>query len=325
MGWLFGGSKGNLKKRQFLKATMTNLDKSQLVRATIEKLYVSWAYHTPHETKLKLGDKFEIAVWSFLERRDEHRAILEAYLKDFDEIELRSFVSEPSFERSENRPNELNSLLEAAFKALEPYNEYLRIGSGLLPEYLPDYKMWGMRDRFEAKELTWLSIGFEPTNDLINGKVFDHYHNVKKVDALVVKEAERRREIIKRSSTLELGNWSSTSGDLAYDWLNSIDLTVPEGFKEMLLVSATRLNKYQTAKKDKDLGKKNDVMDPRALRSASRLIAAMAMDGYGWQTPDKRSPIPGELEAVCDRLGLPVSRETILKYLRTGSAQLPKK
>ena len=59
--------------------------------------------------------------------------------------------------------------------------------------------------------------------------------------------------------------------------------------------------------------------DPREVRSLARLLTAIAIEEYGYQPSALRSPIPKEMESICDRQGLSVTRDTILKFLRLGA------
>lgn len=49
----------------------------------------------------------------------------------------------------------------------------------------------------------------------------------------------------------------------------------------------------------------------------------MAVDGYGYIPTASRSPLPKEIEGVLDRLGIPVSDDTIRKWLKEAAEQLP--
>lgn len=56
----------------------------------------------------------------------------------------------------------------------------------------------------------------------------------------------------------------------------------------------------------------------------AKLLVAIAIEQFGYDPGSKRSPIPTELEDVAARLGLELSHDTILKYLRLGAQHLPK-
>jgi len=48
----------------------------------------------------------------------------------------------------------------------------------------------------------------------------------------------------------------------------------------------------------------------------------MAMDGYGYKPTALRSSIPGEIEGALDRLGIPVSDDTIRQKLKEAAELL---
>ena len=107
---------------------------------------------------------------------------------------------------------------------------------------------------------------------------------------------------------------SRLSADRLLDWIVESEFPTTEAFIGVLKRAGERTN-LRTSSKNGD----NEKLDKREVATVAKVITALAIDGYGYQPNSKRSPIPGELEGVCDRLGLSVSRETILKYLRMGS------
>ena len=141
------------------------------------------------------------------------------------------------------------------------------------------------------------------------------------LDPLVGTAAATRLDIINRSKTLEVWGHMSATGVAAFRWFNSIELAAPVGFLRMLTAANDRARAVGPNGKTGAASVETSA-DPRAIRTVSKLVAAMAIDGYGGEPKDNRSPIPGQLEAECDRLGLSVFRETILKCLRIGIAQI---
>lgn len=53
-----------------------------------------------------------------------------------------------------------------------------------------------------------------------------------------------------------------------------------------------------------------------------KMIYGMAVDGYGYSPEQAKSPIPAQLQAVLDILGIPVTNETILEKLKEGQQVL---
>ncbi len=73
----------------------------------------------------------------------------------------------------------------------------------------------------------------------------------------------------------------------------------------------------------KDDGKVSDKsLEGREIASMSKLLTAIAITEYGYDTQNRRSPIQREIQELADLLGLSVSQDTIRKYLRTGAKYL---
>lgn len=56
--------------------------------------------------------------------------------------------------------------------------------------------------------------------------------------------------------------------------------------------------------------------NPKSTNTLLKMIAVMAIDGYGYKPKENKSKIPGEISAGADILGVPISSETVLKWLR---------
>lgn len=52
------------------------------------------------------------------------------------------------------------------------------------------------------------------------------------------------------------------------------------------------------------------------INSLLKIIAVMAVDGYGYDVHQERSPIPKQLSEAADSFGVSVSDKTIRKYLK---------
>lgn len=301
---------------------MEHEQKLALIRAAVENHLGDFAYYETDEVKIKLGRTFENAVWKFLDRTGKWRDAFEGEFTEMSQEELEYYGSPQSRKADATISEGIRDLREAAFREIGKVHRYFLIAIGFYPQYLPDYEVWSMRDSFEPSELKWLSIGFCPTHQLITGNA-TYPDKGEKRDELLEREAEIRRGIIERSTKLQSYGQLSVKATSAFEWVQSIDLAVPNGFRAMLRKASGRLNGQfeKTFTGDYEAPSKDD---PRSVRTISKILVAMAVDGYGWRPDDLRSPIPGEIEAVCDRLGVGVTRETVLKYLRMGASQMPK-
>lgn len=64
-------------------------------------------------------------------------------------------------------------------------------------------------------------------------------------------------------------------------------------------------------------------INTRERTTLLKMIAGMANDGYGYDPSASRSPFPKELEGILDSLGMPVSDDTIRRWLKEASEYLP--
>ena len=67
---------------------------------------------------------------------------------------------------------------------------------------------------------------------------------------------------------------------------------------------------------------KEQVVASRERHTLYKMLIAMALDGYGYDPTASKSPFPKELEGILDRLGLPVSDDTIRQKLKEASELL---
>jgi len=64
--------------------------------------------------------------------------------------------------------------------------------------------------------------------------------------------------------------------------------------------------------------------DKREVNSVAKLFAVMAVDWLGYQPGEDRSSAPREIADMAAAKGISITEETVLKYLRTGTAAFSK-
>lgn len=128
----------------------------------------------------------------------------------------------------------------------------------------------------------------------------------------------RHREVIRRKFDPYNQKQKPKFADL-FVWINEVNLTVHSGFYQLV---SKRAAPSRTSKPDVP-DKIDSKFDGRERASMVKLIAAMAIDAYGFDPTEKRNEIPNEIEGIADRLGLNLTSKTIRKYLREGSERLP--
>lgn len=183
------------------------------------------------------------------------------------------------------------------------------------PDCWPDYAYWSRMEHFTKHEVVWLSLGLEPrfTWDKKLSRVDQRPNYI----STFLEPAQDHLLQIERFIRAEMLNSDILNAEKLLNWIVTTDFPAQEEFKDVLKkVAMRRMAKSSGVVPDKPI-------DKRELAAAQKIIAAMAIDGYGYDATSQRSPIPGQIQAACDERGIPVSRETILKHLRAGTKHLP--
>ena len=187
-------------------------------------------------------------------------------------------------------------------------------------DYLADYDYWAKSPFFELHEITLLSLGLEPVEVFVEAlnPESSQQDNPAKTFAL------RRHGLIDR--TFNKGSFGSKTRPAALaEWVNAVDLDVHPGFTRMLanLTGFSQFERMSSKAKPSRSDSTEKQPEPREIASMSKLLTAIAINEFGYNPLDRRSPIPREIQEIADLQGLGVSQDTIRKYLRTGAKYLP--
>ncbi|WP_162933487.1 hypothetical protein [Sulfitobacter mediterraneus] len=184
---------------------------------------------------------------------------------------------------------------------------------------LADFAYWERSEFLSLDEIVWLSVGLEPTSEFISKiSPSDRFQNKQKLDA-VGEYMSRHKETIRRKIDPHNRKHKPDLRELA-EWIEAVDLKVHPQFKSILPIAGS--NSESTAPIQVTQAP-SDQMDGREKTSMAKLIAAMAIDCYGYDPKARRSDIPNEIQGIADRLGLGLSSDTIRKYLKRGSELVP--
>lgn len=184
---------------------------------------------------------------------------------------------------------------------------------------LADYEHWARSEFLTIDEVVWLSVGLEPSQQVIDMiEPYDRRGTKQKRDNVAV-YMSRHKETIRRKFDPH-GMSKNPDLEVLRDWIVSVDLKVHPGFTSML---ENKLNLSSSPAHVSNLPESLKPMEDREKLSMSKLIAAMAIDGYGYDPKARRSDIPNEIQGIADRMGLEISGNTIRKYLKMGSELIP--
>lgn len=190
------------------------------------------------------------------------------------------------------------------------------------PDYVADYEHWGRSAFFELGEIVFLTVGLEPHVDLIKEMTETPLHGKSPFPEAVF--LTRRADQLSRQFDPH-GYSKRVTPDLLLAWINKVKFQVHPGFEAMLSLMVERdlaAEQPSVLKRDSSEDLKKP-MEGRELASVSKLLTALAIHEFGYDPTQRRSPIPQEIQDICDQLGLPISSDTIRKYLQMGAKYLP--
>ncbi len=265
-----------------------------------------------------MGENYGQALSRLLLKRDEMSKQIRTELSYFSPEQIEQSFGRDGKSLSEEAKQFISRYrreVEAAFGRLKPWYSAPLFRT----KQLADFEHWAKHEYFSLDEVVWLSVGLEPEASFIASiKEFDERGSRQKPDE-VTTYMSRHKEIIRRKFD-PYDQRHKPKFDELFAWINEVDLTVHSGFYGLVSRRAEASGKaFQP-----DLARKGDYkFDGRERVSMVKLIAAMAIDAYGFDPTEKRSDIPKEIEGIADRLGLNLTRKTIRKYLREGSEKLP--
>lgn len=302
-------------------ASMGTAKRTELARLAVEKTIGVWAYGGHGARHIVIDDTFEKNVAMMVDILDQQVGELEAFFLSLEDEDLQAICRISSSVVLQSIQDELMRLVRSLNRRLKGFDRFHHMAIGAYPHERADYKMWANNDSYSEPELVWLSIGLEPTEEVLIA--YQNYKNGRGgIAKYIGSEADRRLQIIGRSRTLGTYGQKRADGEKALTWITSIDLGTPKGFLDMLSKSAGRVKSEEVLDHQSEAPVAAN-LDGRERVAMSKLLAAMAIDAYGFDPSAKRSDIPKEIEGIVDRLGLSLSTNTIRKYLRQGSELLP--
>lgn len=200
----------------------------------------------------------------------------------------------------------------------------LLLSAGLgRPGGMANVDYWSKMAFLTIDEVLWLSVGLEPgafQKDLQSERPFGGVEIPRNVFLL------RRQEQLKRGLNSR-GYDRNFEGAAVFDWVTRVGLEIHPHFREILrlMIAAIPTSVPETTAQSGNVAL-TTVHEPdrREIKSLSTLILAMAIDHYGFDPDAGRSTVPKEIANLMAGLGLDMSQETVLKYLRMGRHFLPK-
>jgi hypothetical protein len=199
-----------------------------------------------------------------------------------------------------------------------PINRHFTLWAlGLRPQMFAHFGYWGKFDEFSLDELVWLSTGLGPHSDSFEKELLKGA----RINIFPIAEMERRRTLIARAfPKARRGNIKAVE---FHNWGASVGLKWHAGFHVMINSAAARVGQDGVEPTQVSSSERTErTLQPREFRTAARIIAAIAIDAYGYVPNQSRNPTTKDIIDACHKAGPTVTNDTILKYLRAGAAQI---
>ena len=192
---------------------------------------------------------------------------------------------------------------------------------------LANYDYWAKAAFLTLDEAFWLSVGLEPL-EVFTKKITTNPSPLHRPN-LVAEHMRARSELFRREFD-RYGQRNQHDPKVFLVWVNRVELDVHSGFRAML----ERMVRQSMAVESKplsvavldDTSESGDLvrLDKRERTSMAKLLVTMAIDLYGYDPHAQRSSVPKEIEDIATRLGIPLTNETIRRYLQIGGKYVDK-
>lgn len=179
------------------------------------------------------------------------------------------------------------------------------------PDHVADFDHWTKMPRFDVGELTCLTVGIGPNefswkqlHSLSTSK--DRSTLCKPLEFLVLRYEQMHRKFCRygRDDTVMPRDF--------IEWADQFEFEVHPGFRERLKM----FHPIQDSSTPAAAPRKHD---KREVDSIAQLFTAMAIEQFGYVPDAPRSPTTKEIASLAASLGISITEDTILKYLRIGA------
>ncbi|CUH65740.1 hypothetical protein TG4357_02032 [Thalassovita gelatinovora] len=254
----------------------------------------------------KLFDEFESRVF-------ELKAELEAFLNAQDEVWLTGFLYDPNPMREMQQTATWLGFLREEIKKLHRVRPPDVAGGFGHPNFRADFDYWAKVNYFTVNEALLLSFGVEPKH-FGDDELSALKEAYEKGTSLwqPIQYLIRRRDQFVRQFPYALRKGRIMPLEL-FDWFRLVDLPVHPEFTSHYCNSASDGPDVAGTEVPKKTHR-------REVDTISQLFTAMAIEYFGYAPAEKRSPVPKEIVDLAASMGIQITDETVLKYLRVGAS-----
>lgn len=179
---------------------------------------------------------------------------------------------------------------------------------------IADFVYWARQAFFSVDELTCLSIGFDPRQEI-----------AKRIDAITAKDPHFQYQSVKflierhQLLTRQFNPNGYEKRVRPADFLRWVDRMEFEVHPDFLAL----LRKYHGPEQQRSPSRPLPKQDRREIDTIAQLFTAMAIDQLGYNPRSARSSVPREIGELASEMGLSISDDTVRKFLKLGASFIP--
>ncbi len=187
------------------------------------------------------------------------------------------------------------------------------------PDRVADFDYWAKMPSFTVEEMTCLSVGIAPKDlpmEVRDNLRPDRINSLKAAAHFLA----LRYKLLSR--TFDPQDYKTSIKPKSFlTWAEQVDFAVHPEFLFLL----QKYHAEQSADSAQNGAHSNSkaAPDKREIDKIAQLFTALAIDFLGYVPKQARSPIPKEITEIAGGMGLEVSTDTVLKYLRHGASFIP--
>lgn len=194
------------------------------------------------------------------------------------------------------------------------------------------YDFWSKAAYWEKDEAVALLLGRNPK--VVNSKSIRSEHR----QSLTIEMFNDISELLSRAMTARQIDFTLGPGGILA-WAKRSGIEFPAELEAAVLRNGQELKDWKAiaATLAADVGKlkttlseletappPNKALGTREKEGYLKLIIGMAIDGYGYDPSEARSPLAGELSGNLQKLGISISDDTVRNYLKQAKELLPR-
>jgi hypothetical protein len=262
---------------------------------------------------------FEPSVFAhYDEKRQDTIAQCRRQLCDFSNEEIEALVASTAPEHGTLRTT-WRSCQQEAITWLTRHSPTWYAGGFGHPDHVANFEYWAKMPTFTVEEATCLSMGIEP-DEFPRAKLKSLIGEDSAKIGAALQYLQRNYVLLSRRFDPTSSGWR-VQPKVFLTWAEQVEFAVHPDF--LLLLQKYHAEQSAGSAQNGAHSNYKAAPDKREIDKIAQLFTALAIDFLGYVPKQARSPIPKEIAEIAGGMGLEVSTDTVLKYLRHGASFIP--